>query len=150
MPSNQWVNRDLANLQIPEVSMPFWEGCLGRLIPRQPCETCLGFPMVSIRDMYLFILDNSDVYDFWWVPFVKNYHHHHHPQPCISLVPSSEFPGRQCFFSEMKSSSSLVCSFMVRKKNKQRQFSSSHLQHIFCFDDIFHVKNLQQNNFKYL
>lgn len=50
-PSNQWVNRGLANLQIPEVSMPFWEGCPGRLIPRQPCETCLGFPKVSIKDI---------------------------------------------------------------------------------------------------
>ena len=50
-PSNQWVNRGLANLQIPEVSMPFWESCLGRLIPRQPCETCLSLPMVSIRDI---------------------------------------------------------------------------------------------------
>lgn len=55
MPSNQWVNRGLANLQIPEVSMQFWEGCPGRLIPRQPCETCLGFPMVSIRDIFFHI-----------------------------------------------------------------------------------------------
>ena len=67
-------------------------------------------------------------------------------QPWISWFHRA-ITGRPCFSSEIKSSSSLVCSFMVRKKSEQRQKYSSHLQHIFLFWQHFHVKNLQQNNY---